>query len=99
MELKPAVIKRTLPENATTLDAKRCKIQRDVKSVDKEIYDNFRSLSNNQIYIELRDGFALFGHLSREKDLADQFDHGPKLLLRASRALLWLSGPSCHGAW
>ena len=61
MELKTAVINRTLPENATTLekekveipDAKRCKAQRDVKkSVDKVIYDNFRSLNNNQIYIE-----------------------------------------------
>ena len=32
----------------------------------------FRSLSNNQICIELRDGFTLFDRLSRDKDLADQ---------------------------
>ena len=59
-ELKPAVIKRTLPVNAATLekekaeipDAKRCKIQRDVRqSVDKAIYDNFRSLNGYQIYV------------------------------------------------
>ena len=78
MELKPAVVKRALPENATTLekekeipDAKRCKIQRDVKkSVDKVIYENFRSLSNNHIHTDLRDGFTLFDRLSRDKDLA-----------------------------
>ena len=36
------------------------------------IYDNLRNLSNNQIYIEIRDGFILFDRLSRDKDLADQ---------------------------
>ena len=75
MELNLAVIKRTHPENATTLEkekaeipeAKRCKIQRDVKkSVNKSIHDNFGSLSNNQIYIKIRNGFTLFDRLSRE---------------------------------
>ena len=76
MELKPAVIRRTLPHNATMLekqkdeipDAKRLKNQRDVKkSVDMAICDNFRSLSNNQTYIEIRDGFTLSDCLSRDK--------------------------------
>ena len=66
---KPAIIKRTLPEYATALekekalipDTKRCKSPRDAKkNVDKAIYDNFRSLSNYQIHIEIRDGFTLF---------------------------------------
>ena len=73
IQLMLAVIKRKLPANVTTWrtekagipDAKRCKIQRDVKkSVDRVIYDNFSSLSNNQIYIELEDGFTVFGRLS-----------------------------------
>ena len=95
-----------VPENATTLekekailDAKRCKIQRDVKkSVDKAIYDNFRGLSNNQIYIELRDGFTLFDRSSPDKDLADQkcLTTGEKVVSFASSILAfgtWL--PSC----
>ena len=80
-ELKPAVIKRTLLEKATTLekekakipDAERCKIQHDVKkSVGKAICDIFRSLGNNQIYIELRDGITLVDRLTRDKDQAEQ---------------------------
>ena len=63
------VIKRTLPENAVKLekekteipDTIRCKIELDVKkSVDKTIYDIFRSPSSIQIYIELRDNFTFW---------------------------------------
>ena len=88
-EPKPVAIKRTLPENATnlekeqaeTLDAKRYKIQHDVKNVDKAMYDNFRNLSNIQIYIGIRDSSTLFDRSTRDKDLADIFDHGQKILL------------------
>ena len=68
MELKLAVMKRTLPENATTLekvkaeipDAQRCKIPHDLrKSVDKAIYDTFWILSNDQIYMEFSDDFTV----------------------------------------
>ena len=60
-------------EKAETPDANRCKIQRDVKkNVDKAIYVNFRSLSNNQIFIEIRDGCTLFERLTRDTDLDDQ---------------------------
>ena len=72
---------KTLPGSATTLEkekaeiprAKCCKIQCDVKKhVDRAIYDNVRSLSNNQIYIKIRDGFTIMDRLTRDKDLADK---------------------------
>ena len=60
-------------EKAETPDANRCKSQLDVKkNVDKAIYDHFRSLSHNQIFIEIRDGFTLFERLTPDTDLADQ---------------------------
>ena len=103
---KPAVIKRTLPEYATALekekalipDTKRCKSQRDAKkNVDKAIYDNFRSLSNYQIHIEIRDGFTLFDRLTLYKDLVDQncVTTGKIIIVSFANSILATWSPSC----
>ena len=51
---------------------RRFQMRSGARSVDKAICDIFRSTSNNQMYIELRDDFTFFDRWSRDNDLVDQ---------------------------